>query len=85
MPSPHNTTYLSAGGKWTGTYKTNCETFASHLDDNHSIGSVNPTDVLPIVYSRTQHARGASQPWSRITAAVFKTDPRWLDSRTTAP
>ena len=85
MPSPKNSGALTDKGRWAGSYLTNLQALASHLDDDYSIGTVSVTSVIPVVYSRTQHARGADQPWAQVEAGVVRGDSRWRRTRTTAP
>jgi hypothetical protein len=85
LPCPKNSGALTNLGRWTGSYLTTVQTLAALLDDTYSLGSVNPTVVLPIAYSRVQHARGADQPWAQITSGVPRTVAKWRRSRLSAP
>jgi hypothetical protein len=50
-----------------------------------SLGSILPTTLNPVVYSRTRHLRDTS-PWTfRVTNVSVNPAPHWLRSRTTSP
>lgn len=85
MPSPRASSYLDASANWTGGYLTALQAIAAKVDDDYEIGTVSVTSVIPVVYSRTQHLRGADQPWAQVSAGVARTKPKWRASRLSAP
>lgn len=85
LPSPVSETYLDDGGALSATYKANAAALAAVLTDVLELGAINPTNVLPIVYSRTQAILGSEQPWAQVTSAGLRLKPSWRKSRETVP
>jgi len=69
------------GGYWTAWLVP----LAALLDNSFDLGSVDPTHVNPVVYSRTRHQRGDSPYTFRVTNATANPQVRWLKSRLTIP
>jgi hypothetical protein len=70
---------------WAGTYATEGHAFADLLDDSFQLGSIQPAQVNPVVYSRTRRIRQLTPYTFRVTKATFNTRPHWLRSRGTSP
>lgn len=85
LPSPIGSAYLNSSAEWTGTYLAALNALAAKLDDDYELGTVAVTSVIPVVYSRTRHARGFDPPWFQVQAGVVRQKPSWRRSRTTAP
>lgn len=85
IPSPRSSGNLSGSAQWTGNFLTACQALAAIFDDDYEIGTVSVTSVIPVVYSRVQHAKGASQPWAQIQAGTVRLKPSWRRSRMTSP
>jgi len=85
MPSPLNQTYIDSSGNFSSAYTTAVNTFAQLLNDELTFGSVNPTVLKPIIYSRTQAALASPQPWAEIKTCVVQSKPKWRRSRLSAP
>lgn len=85
MPSPEASTAMASSSKFTGTYLTGLDAFAAKLDDDYEIGTVSVTSVIPVVYSRTRHARGQNPPWFQVEAGVVRNAQRWRRSRLSVP
>jgi hypothetical protein len=84
LPSPQRSDYCN-GNLWTSTYITLLGAFCADFIQSFNIGSVNPTGLNPIVYSRTRHQRD-QDPWTfRVVSATPNAEPKWLRSRMTAP
>lgn len=83
-PGPRNATHIN-GNVWATTYKTTLDAYAAVLDNSFDLGSVTPTHVNPVVYSRTRRLI-AAEPWTfRVTAGDASPVPHWLRSRMTLP
>lgn len=86
LPSPKNADRLASGGVWDATFLGFLGTLAGHLDDDYSLRTAPAdTSIIPVVYSRTQHGRGAPQPWAQVESAVVRSRPSWRRSRMSAP
>jgi hypothetical protein len=75
----------TANQKWTGAFLTAYQAFAALLDNSFDLGSVFPTHVNPVVYSRTRHRRGTDPHHFRVTGASASDVPHWLRSRMSSP
>lgn len=83
-PSPGSALFGS-GRKWSTSYLALLTTFANLLDDSMDLGSLFPTHLNPVVYSRTRQLRD-QEPWTfRVTSASVNPTPHWLRSRQSAP
>lgn len=85
VPSdPHDGGTLAAG-VWTSAYQALLQAYANKLVDVLSVGTLFPTAIRPVCYSRTRHVLDAD-PWTfDLTAAVAKATPHWRRSRMTNP
>jgi hypothetical protein len=84
-PPPRYSSGALSDGSWSSTYMTLLSAFAATLDDSFDLGSVFPTHVNPVVYSRKRHLEDAD-PWAfRVTSATVNTKPHWRRSRMTSP
>jgi hypothetical protein len=72
-------------GKWDPSYVASVQGFADQLDNSFDLGSLFPTHVNPVVYSRTRHKRGLTPYAFRITSALANEQPTWLRRRLTTP
>jgi len=84
LPGPYSEQYIT-GRLFAGTYATNGHAFADLLDDSFSLGTFQPADVHPVVYSKVRRQRGLTPFTFRVTQAQFNTRPHWLRSRGTSP
>ena len=83
-PSP-GSAFINSSRKWNTTYMALLNAFAAQLDDSMSLGSVFPTTLNPVVYSRTRHLRDDAPFAFRVTSATVNTTPHWLRSRQSSP
>lgn len=83
-PGPLNSAELDAG-KFSSTKMTLYNALADVLNDDLSVGSVNPTGINPVAYSRTRHLGGLSPYTFKVTSAVVSSTPHWRRSRMTNP
>lgn len=73
------------GNQWATTYQTLLDNFAAQLNATFSLGSLFPTTVNPVVYSRTRHLRLETPYTFQVTGATANKTPKWLRSRMTTP
>ena len=59
--------------------------FIAKMDDDITLGTINPTILRPVVYSRTRHLRTQTPYTFKLISAAAKTKPTWLRSRGSAP
>lgn len=85
LPSPRNSAALNSSHLWTGDYWDAVETWADAMDDDYELGGVIPASLIPIVYSRTQRARGHDLFWAQVQAGIPQRNPKWRRSRLSAP
>lgn len=85
IPGPRSSGQLSGSQLWTSSFLTALNALAAIFDDDYEVGTVSVTSVIPVVYSRTQAAKGATQPWAQIEAGTVRLKPSWRRSRMTAP
>lgn len=84
LPGPYNESFLSSR-IWASTYFTVLAAFAAKLDDQGHIGTVQITDLNPVVYSKTRRKAG-KDPWTfRVTGGVANARPHWRRSRGNSP
>jgi len=74
-----------SGNQWTSAFKAILGTLAALLDDDMSLGSVDPSTLHPVVYSRTRHMRGLSPYTFKVTSATVNASEHFLRSRMTSP
>lgn len=84
MPYPPGSFNVN-GDVWTSTYQSLLQAFADLLDNSFELGSVNPTTVNPVVYSKTRRQRAETPYTFRVTNATANPRVHWLRSRTTSP
>jgi len=85
LASPGDLTKISSR-QWTSAFMSAIYTpFAALLDDSFDLGSITPTHVNPVIYSRTRHLAGSSPYTFRVTSAVVNPRPTWLRSRLSSP
>jgi hypothetical protein len=83
-PGPTASTQLN-GQQWSSAYITLLNNLAAKLDDSFDLGTVFPTHVNPVVYSRKRHVAGESPYTFRVTGATVNPEVKWLRSRMTTP
>lgn len=66
---------------WTAALLPWC----SVLSDSMEIGSVNPSTIHPVIYSRTRHRQGFTPYTFRVTSAAPNPEVRWLRRRLSSP
>jgi hypothetical protein len=76
---------LIADREWTVGIYNNMQDVAAVLDNSFDLGSVFPTHVNPVVYSRTRHKNGLDPHAFQITSASSARRPHYLRSRDTSP
>jgi len=74
-----------ASRAWTSGTLANWQAFADLLDNSFDLGSITPTHVNPVVYSRTRHLRSQTPYTFRVISATAKSKPSYLRSRGTTP
>lgn len=84
-PSPGRTGIFKSGRVWSTTYQALLDSFAALLDDHMTLGSINATDLVPVVYSRTRHIRGDSPYSFNVSGATANPVPHWLRTRMSTP
>lgn len=72
-------------GKWSGGMVTAYNAFAALLDDDLSLGSVLPSTLRPVVFSRTRMQREQDPFTFKVIAVTPNATPHWLRSRMTNP
>jgi hypothetical protein len=84
MPSPQWAQYVSYDS-FNGALLTAGDAFCALLDDVLTLGTLTPTDLRPVVYSRTRRQRSEDPFTFALTGATFNRTPHWLRSRMTTP
>ena len=70
---------------WDTTAINALQAFADVMNDSIDLGAINPSQAVPVVYSRTRHER-AQDPWTfDVTTVSVNHAPKYLRSRTTTP
>jgi len=83
-PDPIDGGTITAG-QWSTSYMTLLNAFAALLDNSFDLGSVTPTHVNPVCYSRTRH-RASEDPFAfKVVNATVNPTPHWRRSRMTNP
>jgi hypothetical protein len=84
LPSPGDAGALVDGG-WHTDYQTKYGDLAGQLDLSFTLGSLFPSTVNTVVYSRQRHLRGLEPHAFRVTSATLNPRPKWLRSRGSTP
>lgn len=84
LASPGDSTFL-VDGAWDPSYVASLQGFADQLDNSFDLGSLFPTHVNPVVYSRKRHKLGQEPYTFRITSALANPRPHWLRRRLSSP
>jgi hypothetical protein len=84
LPSPLNEAYLD-NGNWTGVYLQKMQAFAALLDDVLTLGSLQPSSLNPVVFSRTRQLEARVPYTFQVTGAVTRVKATWLRSRQSSP
>lgn len=84
MPSPKYADEVSAN-VWGSGFTAVVNNFTALLDDVLSIGSINPSNINPVVYSRTRRSRAESPYTFRVISASLNPTCHWLKRRMTSP
>lgn len=84
LASPRLSTYVG-NDVWTAAYLNLLNLFAATLDDTFSLGTLQITQVNPVVYSRTRHLRGQTPFTFKVKSASANPQVRWLRTRLTSP
>lgn len=72
--------------KWTDAFIAGAyQGLVDKLDDQLTLGAVNPTHLNPVIYSRTRHLRDQDPFTFGVVSAAVKVRPTWLRSRGTSP
>jgi len=71
--------------KWSSGYLALLNAFADLLNDSLSLGSVNPSDLHPVCFSRTRFQANQTPYTFRVNAAIVNETPHWRRSRMTSP
>lgn len=74
-----------SSGKWTSAFLTTFGALAALFADSLTLGSLFPTTLNPVVYSRKRHLEGATPYTFKLTSTSINPEPAWLRSRLTAP
>jgi hypothetical protein len=83
-PGPSNNSYLNHNVYTAGALAA-YNALAALLDDSMDLGSITPTHLNPVVYSKTRRQR-EEEPWTfRVTSVTVNSVPHWLRSRMTVP
>lgn len=83
-PGPTNSGELN-GQDWIAGYLTLLDNLAAVLSDSFSLGSLFPTTVNPVVYSRKRHVALETPYTFKVTGATTNAQVKWLRSRMTSP
>jgi hypothetical protein len=84
LSGPYSEAYVTLK-QWAGAYATAGHAFAALLDNSFSLGTIQPADVHPVVYSRTRRIKGFTPYTFRVSSASFNLRPHWRRSRGTTP
>jgi hypothetical protein len=83
-PGPSSSSHVDHN-TFTGAYLSAILAFAALLDDSFDLGSVTPTHVNPVVYSKTRRQREEDPYTFRVTSASVNRTTHWLRSRMDVP
>lgn len=82
---PLNSGRLVSGAVWDATMDGALAGLTAALTTTFTIGTLEPTTMRPVVYSRTRHTRGLTPFTFNVRSVTYDPHPTWLRSRETIP